>query len=100
MPTPPEECASLADVRTEIDRLDREIIALLGRRAHYVQAAAKFKTSEQHVAAPDRQAAMLNARRDWAGEAGLDADVIEDIYRRLIAYFIRRELEHWRKPSP
>jgi len=25
--------------------------------------------------------------------------VIEDIYRRLVAYFIRRELDHWRATS-
>jgi isochorismate pyruvate lyase len=97
MPTPPEECASLEDVRREIDRIDREIVALLGRRAHYVDAAARFKTSEEHVAAPDRLAAMIRARREWAEEAGLDPDVIEDIYRRLVAYFIQRELSHWRK---
>src|SRR5437868_1317838 len=99
MPTPPEQCASLDDVRAEIDRLDREIIGLLGRRAHYVQAAARFKTSERHVAAPDRQAAMMHARREWAEAAGLDPDVIEDVYRRLVAYFIRRELDHWRGTS-
>ena len=97
MPTPPEACASLEDVRAEIDRIDREIIHLLGRRAQYVQAAARFKTSEQHVAAPDRQASMLRARREWAVEAGLDPDVIEDVYRRLVEYFIRCELDHWRK---
>jgi isochorismate pyruvate lyase len=97
MSTPPEECSSLDEVRREIDGIDRDIITLLGRRSLYVEAAARFKTSEQHVAAPDRQVAMLRTRRDWAIEAGLDPDVIEDIYRRLIAYFIRRELEHWRK---
>ena len=92
----PENCASLDDVRREIDLLDREIVALLARRAGYVDAAARFKTSEHHVAAPERQAAMLQARREWAAEAGLDPDVIEDVYRRLVAYFIRRELDRHR----
>ena len=97
MPTPPEECSSLEDVRHEIDQIDREIIGLLGRRASYVEAAARFKTSEQHVAAPDRQAAMMRTRREWAADAGLDPEVIEDVYRRLVAYFIQRELDHWRR---
>lgn len=97
MSIPPGQCASLEEVRREIDSLDRRVIALLGERAGYVQAAARFKTTEQHVAAPERQAAMLRARREWAAEAGLDPGLIEEIYRRLVAYFIQRELEHWHK---
>jgi isochorismate pyruvate lyase len=94
--TPPEKCTSLEEVRAEIDSLDEEIVRLIGRRAHYVKAAARFKTGEAHVAAPDRQKAMLAVRREWAGREGLDPALIEDLYRRLVAWFIDRELEHWR----
>ena len=93
----PEDCNSLLDVRLEIDRLDEEIIERIGQRARYVQAAARFKTSEAHVAAPERQAAMLAVRRKWAEREGLDPGVIEDVYRRQVAYFIERELAHWRE---
>jgi len=96
MPTP-AECRSLHEVREEIDRLDEQVIALLGQRAGYVKAAARFKTSEAAVAAPERLAAMLAVRREWAERAGLDADLIEAIYRRLVQYFIQRELEEWRR---
>ena len=92
----PEDCKSLQDVRREIDTLDEEIIRLLGRRAGYVHAAARFKTSEEHVAAPDRQAAMMQVRRAWAEREGLSPDVIEEVYRRLVAYFIEREMQEWR----
>jgi isochorismate pyruvate lyase len=91
----PDQCASLEDVRREIDRIDRDLIGLLALRAQYVDAAARFKTSEQNVAAPERQAAMMRVRREWAAGAGLDPDVIEDVYRRLIAYFVQRELRQW-----
>jgi isochorismate pyruvate lyase len=94
--TPPEKCTSLEEVRAEIDSLDEEIVRLIGRRAHYVKAAARFKTSEALVAAPDRQKAMLAVRREWAEREGLDPALIEDLYRRLVAWFIDRELEHWR----
>src|SRR5438874_81280 len=70
--TLPEDCASLDEVRTEIDRIDHWIIGMIAQRALYVDAAVKFKTSEQHVAAPERQAAMLRVRREGAAEAGLD----------------------------
>jgi isochorismate pyruvate lyase len=92
----PKDCKSLHDVRLEIDRLDEAIIRLLGERAEYVHAAARFKTSEEHVTAPDRQRAMLGVRRAWARREGLSPDVIEDVYRRLVAYFIEREMEEWR----
>lgn len=92
----PTDCSSIAEVRAEIDRLDRAIIALIGERAAYVHAAARFKSSEGEVAAPDRQAAMLRDRRAWAQGADLDPDVIEKLYRDLVVYFIRRETEHWK----
>ncbi len=95
MPSP-SECSTLHDVRAEIDRIDQAIIALIGERAGYVHAAARFKNSEADVAAPDRQTTMWIARRKWAEEADLDPDVIEKLYRDLVAYFIVRETEHWK----
>lgn len=93
---PPAECQSLSEVRTEIDRIDREILGLLGTRAGYVHAAARFKETEEAVAAPERQAAVFRTRREWALEEDLDPDFIERIYRELIAYFVQREREHWK----
>ena len=92
----PTDCNSIADVRDAIDHVDEQIIALLGLRGDYVRAAARFKTSEQDVAAPERQAAMLEARRRWGLREGLDADFMEKLYRDLIAHFIEREREHWK----
>jgi isochorismate pyruvate lyase len=47
----PEECKNMADIRVEIDQLDRQVIALLGQRFTYVKAASKFKTDETSVKA-------------------------------------------------
>lgn len=91
-----EECASLQEVRGEIDRIDEQIIALVGQRAAFVKAAARFKDSEHAVQAPERFAAMLQVRRQWAQREGLSPDVIESIYRELVNYFIAEEREHWR----
>ncbi len=91
----PDDCQNMADIRVEIDRLDRQVIALLGERFAYVKAASKFKTSETDVKAPERVQAMLQQRRAWAEEAGLSADVIEKLYRDLVNYFIEEEAKHW-----
>jgi isochorismate pyruvate lyase len=94
---PPEECESIEDVRQGIDALDREVIAMLGRRARYVEAAVRFKTGESSVRAPERQRTMLEARRRWAEEEGLSPDVVEEIYKALISHFIDLELKRWQK---
>ncbi len=92
----PSACNSLDDVRREIDRIDEQAIALLSQRGEYVRTAARFKTSESHVAAPDRQSAMLAVRRQWAQREGLDPDFIERLYRLIVDHFIAREMDHWK----
>ena len=96
---PPEECASIEDVRLGIDALDREVIALIGRRARYVEVAARFKTGESDVRAPERRKSMLETRRRWAEEEGLSPEVIEAVYETLVSYFIDREMDRWRKTT-
>jgi isochorismate pyruvate lyase len=93
---PPDECASIEDVRRGIDALDREVVALIGRRARYVEAASQFKSGEDAVRAPERRKAMLEARRQWAEEEGLSPEVIEDVYETLVSYFVDREMDRWR----
>jgi isochorismate pyruvate lyase len=93
----PDECENMLDIRAEIDRLDRQIIALLGQRFAYVKAASKFKTSQASVKAPERFERMLKQHRVWADEEGLDADVIEKMYRDLVNYFINEEMKHWQQ---
>ena len=92
----PDECANMEDIRAEIDRIDRDVIALIGRRFQYVQAAAKFKTSTEGVKASERFTAMLGQRRGWAEQAGLSPDVIEKMYSDLVKYFINEEMAKWK----
>lgn len=87
----------MQDIRTEIDQIDRQVIALLGQRFDYVKAAAKFKTDAASVRASARFESMLQQRRTWAEAAGLSADVIEKLYRDLVTYFINEELNHWQQ---
>ena len=95
----PNECESLSEIRAEIDRIDREVIAAFGQRFAYVKAAAKFKTSEATVKAPARFAAMLQQRREWAAAEGLNPDVIERLYRDLVTHFIEEEMKQWQSKT-
>jgi len=92
----PDECANIQEVREEIDIIDREVIEALSKRFQYVIAAARFKTSEASVRSLDRFQAMLQQRREWAQESGLNPDVVENIYRDLVSYYIEEELKHYK----
>jgi isochorismate pyruvate lyase len=91
----PEDCSGMEDIRVEIDNMDRDIIAILGKRFDYVKAASKFKTSETSVRAPERFKAMLEQRRVWASSEGLNPDAIEKMYRDLVNHFIKEEMSKW-----
>ncbi len=79
-----------------MDAVDREIVGLIARRVAYVRAAATFKTSSENVAAPERVAAVLKTRREWAEAMGLSGDVIEGLYRDLVAYSVSEEHKQWK----
>ena len=91
----PTACKNMTDIRSEIDTMDHDIISLLGKRFEYVKAAAKYKTSETSVKAPERFNAMLLKRREWASSNGLSPDAIEKMYRDLVNHFIAEEMKHW-----
>ncbi len=52
-------CASLVEVRDNIDRLDRQIIALMAERGKYVAEAGRFKADPAAVSAPARVEAII-----------------------------------------
>ncbi|WP_205752331.1 chorismate mutase [Cryptosporangium phraense] len=82
----------LTEIRAEIDRLDREIVALIGRREELVRRAGRLKADADAVRAPDRVEQVIGKVRALAGESGADADVVEATYRAMIAAFIDLEL--------
>lgn len=88
----PQECTCIEEVRNEIDSIDREIISLLASRLGYVREVVKYKEStHKAIEATDRRLAVLNTRRQWAEQQGLNPDVVEKIYNDLIEYFIVEE---------
>ena len=87
-----KDCKTLAEVRSEIDRLDQSLINTISRRQEYVHAAARFKRSENDVHAPERQRQMMAARRLWAETEGVDPDLIESIFRMMVDHFVAAEL--------
>lgn len=62
---------SLAEVRSRIDAIDGDLVDLLARRQNLVQEAARSKAGYDAVSAPEGVAAVMEAIRLRAAEAGL-----------------------------
>ena len=89
------QCSSLEEVRSNIDRIDNEIIKLIAERGNYVIQASKFKKNEAGVKAPDRVEAVIAKVRKKAEEYG--ADMVEALYREMISRFVNMELQEFSK---
>ncbi len=88
-------CASLAEVRENIDRLDRLIVRLLAERAGYVAQAAGFKVTRDKVVDHPRIEQIIAKVRDLAEHSDTDPDLIERIYRAMIDSYIAFETGVW-----
>lgn len=89
----PESCKNIEEIRAEIDGIDYQIVKLFSERYAFVKEIVKFKTDEATIIAESRQKEVIENRRKWAVELGLDPDLFEDIFRTLIRYNIQKELE-------
>ena len=87
-----KQCESLGEIRSNIDRLDREIVRLLAERENFVVQAARFKETASDVQAPARVEQVVANVRRHAVEFGASADVLERGYRVLVAGFTEAEL--------
>ena len=86
------ECTSIEDVRRHIDQIDRELVALLGKRGKFVTQAAAFKKTTDDVRAPARVEQVIQKVRALADATGASPEVVEKVYRAMIAAFIEEEL--------
>ncbi len=84
---------SLAEVRSHIDQIDEHIVRLLAARQKLVEEAALYKTDEHSVRAPDRRAAMMARRHEWAIQEGASPEVVRRVYDAMIEAFIDLELQ-------
>lgn len=91
--TAPDACTTMQDIRTAIDALDREIVALLALRMRYIEAAARVKTSRGAVRDEARKADVI-AKACAAAEAnGLSRAHVAAIYELLVERSIAHEFE-------
>lgn len=91
-----EKCESIEQVRMHIDLIDQQLIELIAVRQFYVDQAVRFKRTEQAVHAPERVEQILTKVRTQAQALGVDATLIEALYKSMLQHFIQRELKEIR----
>ena len=90
----PAECADLADVRAEIDRIDNALVDLIGERFGYVERAWQIKLGQALEAnVPWRNQQVFDKVRARAEARGLPPDLAEALWRQMIGWFIQYEEE-------
>lgn len=83
----------MGEVRAEIDALDRDIVALVADRLHYIDEAARLKPRRDQVRDEARIADVLMKVEAEASRLGADAKVITAAYRALVEASIAHEFE-------
>jgi len=91
----PDSCQTMLEVREGVDATDRELVALLARRFGYMRAAARIKASRDAVRDEERKASVIAAAVAEAETLGIPAEVIADIWERLVEGSIAYEFAEW-----
>lgn len=91
----PEDCQSMPEVRAGVDALDREIVALLAVRFRFMTAAARIKQDRGAVRDEGRKAQVIANARTEAARLGVPADVVGDLWERLVEGSIAFEFDRW-----
>jgi isochorismate pyruvate lyase len=96
-PRSPKNCATMDEVRAEIDRIDRALVDLMGERFTYVDRAWQLKQSPSEARVPWRIQQVIDKVRARAIENGLPPELVEALWRQMIGWFIQYEEEKLRK---
>ncbi|MEL6790819.1 MAG: chorismate mutase [Pseudomonadota bacterium] len=93
----PVDCATMDDVRAQIDRVDRALIDLLAERWGYVDRAWFFKRTPQEASVPWRNKDVISKVSARAKKRGMPAELAESLWRMIIGFGIQYEEERLRE---
>jgi len=91
-----KQCNSLKEVRKEIDTIDEAIVELIAKRNNYIKQAATFKNSVDEVKSEDRIDFIMQRVRKKAIELGVNPNMIEDLFKRMIDEMVETEISEFR----
>ena len=87
----PAECRTMPELREQIDRLDRALVALVAERQRYIERAAQIKQDRALVRDEARIADVISKVLAEARRAGLSEAIAEPVWRTLVERSIAHE---------
>jgi isochorismate pyruvate lyase len=94
-PIAPADCTNMAEVRRGVDALDAEIVALLGRRFRFMDAAARIKPHRGEVRDEARKAEVIANAKGHARAADVPPDLVGQIWEMLVEASIAYEFDRF-----
>jgi isochorismate pyruvate lyase len=87
----PEDCTTKQDIRSEIDRIDRELVRLLAERHGYIHRMAQLKQDPDEAYVQERIDDVLDKVAAKAQDAGLDPALARHLWAKLMDWNIEYE---------
>ena len=95
-----ETAETMADVRHEVDRIDRILVSRLEERQSFMDAAARIKGSRKAVLDRPRIEDVVSKVKAEAERQGLSPAIAEPVWRTLIDRCIAYEFESFDRLKP
>ena len=75
------------DLRSMIDRWDKQILTVLGRRIEIVRKIGKLKSNQAApVLDPDRERRMMIQRKEWGKLLNLPEELVEELFAVILRH--------------
>jgi chorismate mutase len=79
------EMEDIEKLRRRIDETDEQILRFLGERVEICRSIGLLKNSQgMPIADPSREYEVYTKIRGKAGDFGLDADQVEEVYHQIV----------------
>ena len=83
----------MKEVREEIDLIDKELVLLLARRQKCIEMAAMVKNDKNLIVDEERIEEVVNKVTNFGDSCGLNRDISEPLWRKLIELSIEHEFK-------
>lgn len=90
------KCKSLNEARENIERIDKQIVKLIGERRDYVKEATKFQENTEDVLDQERVELVIKKVRRLAEKTEVNTDMIESVYRMMLTAFSKMEIDDFK----